>query len=172
MNLEQAFEIAEGVRSQLAPFCKRIEIAGSIRRKKPEVKDIEIVCIPKTFSVTEGLFGEKEKDVPIQEFVDTVRKWEKVRGEPFGKYTQRKLPQGINLDLFIATQINWATILLIRTGSAEFSKQFMGSWLPRHGYKCADGMITKTGMLVIVPTEESLFRLVKMNYLEPQNRNL
>lgn len=43
MKLEQALEIAEKVKALLAPHCERIEIAGSIRRKKPDVKDIEIV---------------------------------------------------------------------------------------------------------------------------------
>ena len=55
MNLQQAQQIAERIKSELAPHCDRIEIAGSIRRKKPEVKDIEIVCIPKPYET--GLFA-------------------------------------------------------------------------------------------------------------------
>jgi len=29
----------------LKPYCLQIEIAGSIRRKKPDVKDIELVAV-------------------------------------------------------------------------------------------------------------------------------
>ncbi len=47
MKLDKALEIAERTKKLLAPYCERIEIAGSIRRKKPEVKDIELVAIPK-----------------------------------------------------------------------------------------------------------------------------
>ena len=47
MQLEKAEKIARKYVDLLAPFCERIEIAGSTRRKKPEVGDIEIVCIPK-----------------------------------------------------------------------------------------------------------------------------
>ena len=34
MELKKALNIAEKVKSLLAPHCERIEIAGSIRRKK------------------------------------------------------------------------------------------------------------------------------------------
>ena len=54
MEYEVAIEIAEKVKALLLPHCERIEIAGSVRRKKPNVKDIEIVAIPKPFDT--GLF--------------------------------------------------------------------------------------------------------------------
>ena len=37
---------AEALRELLAPACARIEIAGSIRREKPKVKDVELVAVP------------------------------------------------------------------------------------------------------------------------------
>lgn len=51
MKLEQAQSIAEELRRELEPGCERIEIAGSIRRKKPEVKDIELCLIPKMLTL-------------------------------------------------------------------------------------------------------------------------
>lgn len=54
MKLAEAQAIAERVRAELAPFCVRCEIAGSIRRKRPEPRDLEIVCVPKT--IPGGLF--------------------------------------------------------------------------------------------------------------------
>ena len=58
MNLPDARTRALALRELLAPACERIEVAGSIRRGKPEVKDAEIVAIPKTYEVeTPGLFG-------------------------------------------------------------------------------------------------------------------
>lgn len=44
------YRAAEALVSALAPYCERIEIAGSIRRRKPEPSDIEIVAISKTVS--------------------------------------------------------------------------------------------------------------------------
>lgn len=47
MNLDYAKQIAEALIEELRPYCERISIAGSIRRGKQEVKDIEIVAVPK-----------------------------------------------------------------------------------------------------------------------------
>jgi len=47
VELEKARAIAEELKALLQPSCHRIEIAGSIRRQKPEVGDIELLCIPK-----------------------------------------------------------------------------------------------------------------------------
>jgi DNA polymerase/3'-5' exonuclease PolX len=39
MLLEDALPIAKKCLTDLMPYCERAEIAGSIRRQKPEVKD-------------------------------------------------------------------------------------------------------------------------------------
>ena len=97
MKHAQALILAEAALSALTPSCERISIAGSIRRRKPEVGDIEIVCIPK--HIPAGLSGDELEVDP--DFCAVVNQWPKVKGEPAGKYTQRRLPDGINLDLFI-----------------------------------------------------------------------
>ena len=51
MKLEEAKLIAERVKSTLALYCDRIEIAGSIRRQKPIVNDIDLVIIEKPDAV-------------------------------------------------------------------------------------------------------------------------
>lgn len=121
MYLHTAKIIAKAALQALEPYCIRIEIAGSIRREKEIVGDIEIVCIPKPYET--GLF--------TSGIASVVNQWEKVKGElEYGKskYTQRVLPgkltgfddKRITLDLFFAEPGNWGTILAIRTGSAEY----------------------------------------------------
>lgn len=39
-------EIATRAEAALAPYCHRISIAGSVRRQRPQVKDIEIEALP------------------------------------------------------------------------------------------------------------------------------
>ena len=46
MKHENALVVATWLVNELRESCDRIEIAGSIRRGKPDVKDIEIVAIP------------------------------------------------------------------------------------------------------------------------------
>lgn len=45
--LATARKIAERIREELAPFCEKIEIAGSIRRAREHVGDIDIVLLPR-----------------------------------------------------------------------------------------------------------------------------
>ncbi|MDQ7818790.1 MAG: hypothetical protein RDU14_17315 [Melioribacteraceae bacterium] len=172
MELHKAEKIARKYVDLLASFCERIEIAGSVRRKKPEVKDIEIVCIPK-----EELMDDREGDSFFTEkfsqrhpgFVQAVNKLEKVKGEPTGKYTQRILPEGINLDLFMANKDNWGYILAIRIGPDGYSKYLADTWV-RQGYKGVDGMLTKNGVPIPVPEEKDLFWLLGLEYVEPEYR--
>jgi DNA polymerase/3'-5' exonuclease PolX len=90
MHHAQALILAEEALNALKPYCERALIAGSIRRMKPEVKDIELVAIPK--QVPAGLFGDTLEVDP--DFCAAVCRWPKVKGEPTGKYTQRGLPGG------------------------------------------------------------------------------
>jgi len=140
MELNQAVKIAKKYVDLLAPFCERIEIAGSVRRQKPEVGDIEIVCIPKHINVGDAstLFNEP-KFIVHPNFVYEVNQLEKVKGEPTGRYTQRVLPEGINLDLFIANKDNWGYILAIRIGPDGYSKYLASTWVKK-GFKGVDGI--------------------------------
>ncbi len=161
-KLNQAIEIAERVKAQLAPHCDRIEIAGSIRRRKAEVGDIEIVAIPKPYDV--GLFA--SGIAPI------VSAWPKVRGELPCKYTQRLLPEGIALDLFFATPQNWGYIYAIRTGSAEYVKYRLALGWSLRGFRGRDGLLYNSqGEEVDIREEEQVFEAAGVPWTAPENRN-
>ena len=162
---KDAKEIADNIVLLLKPHCYRIEIAGSIRREKDIVNDVEIVCIPKPYQT--GLFQNG--------LAKTVNQWQKVKGEleyNKTKYTQRILPEGIKLDLFFAEEGNWGNILLIRTGDWEFSKYFMGVLLPQKGYKQEDGFLKYNDKIIFCKEEKELFLRAGIKYIEPQNRTI
>lgn len=162
MKYEQALKIAQGVAKQLEPHCERIAIAGSIRRKKPEVGDIEIVAIPHPYNI--GLFESGIATV--------VNQWPKVKGELPCKYTQRLLPEGIKLDLFFAEKINWGLIYAIRTGSADFShKTLAATWVAK-GYNSKEGMLVrrKDNRTIAILEESQLFDLIGLKYVKPEDR--
>jgi DNA polymerase/3'-5' exonuclease PolX len=102
MNYAAAMEVAERTRAALAPYCQRIAIAGSVRRQRPQVKDIEICAI--LLQEPSDLFGETL--VAHHGFCAVVNQWRAIKGQPTGKYTQRRLPEGITLDLFMADADN------------------------------------------------------------------
>lgn len=161
----EAHAIALDVLSQLEPHCIRAEIAGSIRRKKLLVGDIEIVAIPKPYGI--GMFEDGLAAV--------VNKWKKVKGEmEYGKvgYTQRILPSGIKLDLFFAQEDNWGNIFAIRTGSADYSYKVLASTWVSLGYKSDGGYLFRNGKRYEMKEEVDLFNLLGLRYVEPEERNL
>lgn len=159
----EAKAIAEDVVRQLSPHCHRIEIAGSIRRKRKWSKDIEIVCIPKPYDT--GLF--------LSGFAEVVSQWKKIKGElEYGvlRYTQRVHPTGITIDIFITTEDSWGYQLAIRTGPWDYSKNVLAAGWVSRGYKGVEGQLTYKGKPVIVREERDLFQRIGLNYVEPENR--
>lgn len=161
-HYEEAHNIALDTLEQLKPYCSRIEIAGSIRRKKAEVGDIEIIAIPKPYEV--GLFQSGIANV--------INQWKKVKGDLPCKYTQRILPEGIKLDLFFATKENWGLIFAMRTGSKDYSHYVLANGWARNGFKSIDGYLFRDNERYEVREEKDLFRIAGINYVEPENRNL
>lgn len=162
---QEAKAIADKVVLLLSPHCHRIEIAGSIRREKDIVGDIEIVCIPKPYQT--GLFQDGIAEI--------VNQWKKVKGElEYGKskYTQRILPEGIKLDLFFAEPGNWGSILAIRTGSADYSHKVLANGWVKRGYKSEGGYLTQNGKTYEVREEKDLFDRIGLPYVEPKFRTV
>jgi len=157
-----ACKIALEILKQLKPHCERIEIAGSVRRKKAEVGDIELVIIPKPYST--GLFESGIATV--------LNKLEKVKGELPCKYTQRILPSGIKLDLFFAEEANWGLVYALRTGSADYSHKVLASGWVREGFKSEGGYLFRDGERYEIREEEDLFKLIGVRYVPPEDRNL
>lgn len=174
-HLKEAAAHANEVVTALKPYCIKIEPAGSIRRKKEDVGDIEIVCLPERQGLILNGQIQLFEAVPIQqqplpEFVKIVNQWPSVKGDPRGKYTQRILPCGIKLDLFIANPDNWGLILAMRTGSSHFSMVNLACTWSAMGYEAANGVLYKDGKKFVFPEEQDLFELLHISWIEPELR--
>lgn len=152
LPLKIASDIAVGIGYRLMPFCNRLNIAGSIRREKLEVKDIEIVCLPKMVATGQvDLFSNEAVQEAVHgEFVRKVKSLGKViKGQPEGRYMQIEVPleqphngvRVINLDLFMPQPDDYFRQLAIRTGSAEYSRTMIANkWLKLGWVGTADGL--------------------------------
>jgi len=164
LPLSSALKRATIARAALRPYCSRVEIAGSVRRKLPRVGEIEIVCKPRHIV---DLFG---ASVPLHIPGDVLGR-HVTRGE---RYRQIILPDGIILDLFIVLPpAQWGVILALRTGSAAFSRRLVSH--PPFGvlpgeYMVRDGAVRLVGTGEIVPTpeEEDFFRLCGIEFIPPE----
>lgn len=138
MLLADAERIAEGLAVLLRPATERIEIAGSIRRRKPSVKDIEIVCTPRFRSERAGqasLLDDEQGTVYTSLPEEMIESWmidgtararlDKNGRHALGRSYKRLLIdygepgfEAVPLDLFIVRPpAQWGLILMIRTGS-------------------------------------------------------
>lgn len=145
MQLDKAKEIAQGVLDHLKPYAEIIHIGGSIRRQKPEVKDIEIIMLPKFVVVNEqgSLFGESEKTEKVHPEILTVlnNAGKILKGNIEGRYMQIDLSQGIKLDLFMPQKHDYYRILAIRTGSSSFANyKIAWGWKKKGWVGTSDGL--------------------------------
>ena len=177
MLLEDALPIANKCLADLTPYCERAEIAGSIRRQKPEVKDIEIVVIPKTETVND-LFGEPAGEVSLLEnsIPNILKAWDAWTIKNGQKYKQILLPGGMKLDLFIVTKETWGVQFTIRTGSADYSKWLVtqrryGGALPSHA-KIEGARVVVYGKQLETPEEKDFFAFLEIPMPAPSERTM
>ncbi len=177
MLLEDALPIANKCLADLMPYCERAEIAGSIRRQKPEVKDIEIVVIPKTETVND-LFGDPAEEISLLEnaMSNILKAWDGWTLKNGQKYKQILLPGGMKLDLFIVTKETWGVQFTLRTGSAEYSHWLVtqrryGGALPSHA-KIEGGRIVVHGKQLETPEEKDFFAFLEIPMPAPSERTM
>lgn len=174
MKLEEALPVAKWLARQIEPFCNRVAIAGSIRRLREEVGDIELVCISKR--VQTGLFHE---DITVHpDFIKTIDKWKTdattPRGEATGRYARRYVMvngYAIQVDVFMTTPEIWGEIYAIRTGSADFAHYVLAKTWVSQGWTSVSGVLVKDGVEKSFPEEEDLFSFLGINWIPPEARD-
>lgn len=181
MKLKEALNIAQTIREYLLPLCDRAEIAGSIRRRKSEVKDIKIVCQPKVVVKQGDLFGEHLQSYPLLDKLATdfpARfSAKKILGRE--RYFKFELSFGINLDLFvILPPAQWGVGYVIRTGPAEFShwcvtNSPIGGLLG--GYKISGLCVYKLNsdrseVPLEMPEEIDFLKFLGLEWVKPEDR--
>jgi DNA polymerase/3'-5' exonuclease PolX len=174
-----ANELVEALRSR----CEQVCIAGSLRRGKAEVGDIEILYVPRLGLVRSSgeLFPKlgSMADELIEEWLtkDVLAKRPNKQGHTtWGRLNKlaTHAPSGVNVDLFETTRERWFISLVVRTGSAEMNTKLAASAL-RQGLKLhvgANAAIerTATDEQIVPQSEREVFELVGVPYREPAER--
>lgn len=150
-DLEYAQSIAEKIQKELSEISIKSEIAGSIRRKKTQVRDVDIVV----------LWSERADEY-------CRLKWGLQKN---GKPKRSGIVDEITVELYPATEDSWGPSLQTWTGSKEFNISLrakakrMGCMLSQNGFK------DKEGKLIAFKTEQEMFEYLEEPYLEPSQRN-
>ena len=169
---------ADSLVRQLQGSCEKIAVAGSIRRRRPDVGDIELLCVPRPSGV--DLFGrqvpgDSQLDRRCRELIAAgildyrPNKAGAVTFGPQNKLLVHK-PTGIPVDVFSAQELNWGMALVVRTGPADFNiwmmKRFRQLKMLGHAYEG----VSKGGKMVPCPTEERVFELLEWPWVRPEDR--
>lgn len=178
---EVAMEVAQTLQTTLNPACEKIQIAGSLRRRKPLVNDIEILLIPKLAVIPdpENMFPDPSDmallqiEALIQNGVLEKRK--KSNGTvTYGSRTKLLIhsPTQTPVDIFTCDERRWVNCLFSRTGG-KTSNISVAAGAKRRGlaWKPFDaGFQTGDGRMIEIKTEEEIFRIVGLPYISPHKR--
>lgn len=170
MELEKAREIAKEVRRYLDGSCVRIEIAGSIRRQKPDVGDIELLCIPRFEGGADSL-DRRVQGLMFQSIL--TYRLNKLGRKVYGPKNKLMLhvSSGIGVDIFSTNEECWPVAMVVRTGGKKTNLRIAMAALQKgyqfHAY--GSGFSTPSGEIVC-RSEREVFEAVGLPYREPWER--
>lgn len=164
--LAQVEPVAQRIIEALTPFCERIEVAGSIRRRRPLIGDIEIVALPIR---QRNLFGEPVAGPTLLDAfllgrdVAFLKNGDKYKSFGYGQH---------KVDLFLpASAAHWGCVFTIRTGSAEFSQWLVTEPCRKKAARFQEGRLWVAGRLVDTPEEADVFEALDVPWIPPEERD-
>jgi len=161
-----------------------IEVAGSIRRQRPQVKDVDLVGIP-VIEPARDLFGQDCGVVfPFGQWVTrfadtqapggTSETVKFVSGGESVSHTRKSVRffwYGVEFDVWIATLETFALLWLIRTGPAE-QNRLLALRAQRMGMRLAFAQGIIKGSQVLCPDDEQgVLASLRLPYVYPEYRD-
>ena len=170
MQLEKARKIAESLKTSLENTCERMEIAGSIRRRKTDVGDIELLCIPRYIGGVDQLDRELKK--MVIEGIMALRLSENGR-RTYGPKNKLMVhvQSGIGVDIFSTSEECWPVSLVVRTGGKKTNIRISTAALEKgYQFHTYGSGFTTPGGEIICRSEREVFEAVGLRYREPWER--
>ena len=162
LDLEEAQNLACQLKATVDVHCDRIEVAGSIRRQKTKVHDIDFVVVAKS-------------DAEWQKISDKLKHLKAKPNCSGNSVIKAFVPcqSGLfQVDFYRAKLSTLGIHLLVRTGSAEHNM-----WLA--GYAISKGMrirysegLLKEGNVVAGETEKEVFEALGLPHPLPSEREI
>lgn len=176
--LDEAQAIAVDLRAELIPYCYEIQVAGSIRRERPDVGDIDLVCIPMSYEISvTDMFGTVLSTSPVLETLKHLQELEDVgivqiskSGAQIVSFTYRDMA----CDLYqVSDQTAFPTIYLVRTGSENWNR-FLACLAINQGkkFKVNGQGIVCQGERVGYLSEEHILEAVGLPFIPPKERDV
>lgn len=179
MKLDEATQICNNLLLGLSEYFKIYKICGSIRRKQPEVNDIDLVAIPKPDS--DFGFG----DPTLSSYINTLDPEGYKQAKELGRQgaarflngdaIKRFKFQGAMIDVYLANESTFETLVLIRTGSAEHNVRLTTIAKYKNMKLKADGkglVDRENESIIIENTEDGILKKLLGNIPIPEKRGI
>jgi len=171
--LDVLLPIAEQLVRDLSPLAERLEIAGSIRRRCDQVRDIELCALVRSEpSLIESV--NLQPDLRLRDAL-VARSALVLRKGP--KYTQTILNDEtvgpVAVDLFQTCRPQaWGLLLFIRTGSPDFVRRALAHWkrITNGGFSQNNCLRLPDGTLVDTSAEHQVFTNLQCPWVPPEKR--
>jgi DNA polymerase (family 10) len=162
LSLGEAEEVASQIKAAVCVHCERLEVAGSIRRKKPLVHDIDFVAVAKS-------------DAEWKKISEKLKRLKAKPGCAGCSIIKAYLPcrNGLfQVDIYRAKPSTFGVHLLIRTGSAMHN-MWLAAYALSKGMrlKYSEGLI-RDGRAVAGADERGVFAALGLPCLAPTQREI
>lgn len=150
---KQAITIARKLIAQIN--ANKVSIAGSLRRKKALVRDIDILASSRNSKKVIGQFI-KIKDI------------QRVLAKGSTKASV-VLKSGVQVDLRVVKAESWGAALFYFTGSKNYDIE-MRKIAIKKGYKLSEYGLFENGKMIAGKTEQQICKKLGVKYLKPEER--
>jgi len=144
-------QLARKIISELRPFCKKISVAGSIRRREKTHKDMDIVLIPK-------------ERLKLEDFMKTRGKF--LQG---GEHESTWKVEGIVVELYYTVSEEWGATLLAYS-SEKGSAIGLRKIAKAQGFKLNNYGLWKGKKRIAGKTEKEIYRALGRKWKRAENR--
>lgn len=183
--LSKAQRTAERICAEITSYCQKLEVVGSVRRLRPDVSDVDILCL-----LHQGPLHRRGLEQRVRRNPDTkiLRS-----GADVMAFT---LPNGVQVDLYFArpeqndlagyTPPNWGIRMLTLTGSKEHNI-FLAQQAEKRGFHFAptrgllrggnyvltqDGREYKHGTVFCSADECKILTELGLGWIPPEQREV
>ena len=170
MTLSFADKCVEKLLPWLRSISIKAEVAGSVRRRRPDVNDLDFVCVP-ILKIESDLLGQVVgvKDETAEAIRERIKAeaWTPLKDGP--SYFQW-IAKGVQVDVWLVDPSTFISNLICRTGSKEHNIQIaerarkMGKeWRSTKG-------IYSRGSLIKLETESEFYHALNLPWIDPELR--
>lgn len=161
--IEFVLPVVDQIKSKLVPCCELVEAAGSIRRRRPTVKDIDILACT------------DYPELAATEFLKcgmTIEAGTK-KASIFAFYRIADLdPKQIRVDLMIVPRKCWGAALCHFTGSKGHNIALREKAMQLGITVSQNGIIGPYGEWLGGENETDLYKVLGLKYVEPEDREV